>query len=153
MLEPLTILGVAAAAAQLVDFAGKILSGSHESYHSLTGLSEENSLREMVAGDLKSLCEDFANFELQTAVDIESAGTLNTVQDLTISCRELASELTQILNYIKVKGNGGQVWQSVKQAMRGLGQEKKLQDIVTKITKIQGLIDTHLLFSQVCVYF
>jgi hypothetical protein len=152
MLEPLAILSITTAAAQLVDFAGKILSGSHELYHSVTGLSEKNSLRGMVAGDLKSLCENFAKFELQTATDIESAGNPTTLQSLTTSCKELASELIQILDHLKLKGNGGRAWQSVKQATSSLGQEKKLQDIATRITKIQSLMDTHLLFSQTCVH-
>lgn len=151
MLEPLTLLSAISAAAQLVDFGGKILSGSHELYHSVTGLSEENSLRELVAEEVKSFFENIDKVDHQIARDMASAPILQPVDSLMMSCNDLVVQLVQLLDSIKVKGDGGRIWNSVKQAKRSLRREKKLQNISTRITKIQSLIDSHLLLSQVCV--
>ena len=82
-MDPISVIGLAGNIVQFVDFTWKLIDEARSLYDSSTGASEENDLLELITKDLND------HYDNLTAPS---------------RCKDVASELLDILDTIKVKG-------------------------------------------------
>jgi hypothetical protein len=116
MIDPLLVLGVASNVISFIDLTGSIISGAVNIYGSVEGASKDNVYVEDVTVDLSSMSEkllqDSKALNLNTgaaAAHLLGAPPPSIHQEalgkLALRCKQLADELVQTLQMLKIKGN------------------------------------------------
>jgi len=122
MLDPLTALGVASNVLSFIDFSGKLISGAVSIYGSADGASKEYVDVESVTIDLSEmsgkLSQDIKTLTLNTgAAAAHLSGTTPSVHQealckLALRCKQLADDLIQTLQKLKVKNGKYKIFKS-----------------------------------------
>jgi hypothetical protein len=99
-MDPISAMSLSAAILQFVDFGSKIIVTSYRTYRSIDGTTQENL-------DLVELTTALHEFQTQLAtprsVSREHDAGQRALEDLAIKCRDVAAELLQLLDDLKVK--------------------------------------------------
>ena len=108
-MDPLTAVGLAGNIINFVDFSAKALSRARQLFESASGATEENDELESLTKNLK----DFADRTRRRSSEISPRGhsrlsiSSETVLDnLSQQCIQVADELLETLDSLKVKGDG-----------------------------------------------
>jgi hypothetical protein len=141
-MDPISALGLAAAACQFVDFGTKIIHTTYNIHQSADGATQEN-------GDLAKLTTTLRDLQTRLAAPqtpSKSRGNdadQKALEGLAARCREIAVDLLKLLDDLKVKVTDKgllRTVQSLRQGFRSLlkkGQiarfEKLLRDITVQV--------------------
>lgn len=138
--DPVTATGLAGNIVQFVQFASDIVSKFREIYTSAAGAARETI-------DLVTLAENDIALQLRTS--LQSPGILSALtkedqqlEDVRVQCREIATELLEALDMLKVEGAPGK-WKSFKKALKTVWEEKKLEAMGQRLAAFNNLLTRH----------
>ena len=142
-MDPFSALSLASNICQLLDFGGRLVSGSLELYRSHDGISSVHSEIEFIANDLTEMCgalmQPESRIDQQHAIKSELA-----LIPLAQSCKELGEEFLSVLNSLKVKARYQKI-DSVRQALKSEWKRKAIQDYEKRLKSYRSQIAVHLL--------
>lgn len=145
MADPVASLGLAANIVQFVDFSHRLLSESKAIYNSATGASADNDVIETVASDL-----DLLNAKLTAP---SAAGAIpESMRSLASQCKDVARELLDVLEKIKVKGSHRK-WKSFVQALRSVWRKDEIEELVRRMERLRNEMHYRLQIMMRCVVF
>lgn len=140
MLDPLTALSIASSVLQIVDFGCKLVSETREIYHSASGATKDHVTAYEITEDLTVLYSALAgqdkDFKRLSRDDI-------ALGKLVDSCTEAAHDLLSLLDGLKVQPDASE-WKSFKKAIQGARKAGRVNDIETRLLKIQRQINHRL---------
>ena len=132
-MEATTAISLASSIVALVDFATKIVTGTYEVCHPVTGTTIENAYIDSIITDLQDLTT-----ELETYIPNKSEHE-KVLEDLSLECEKVTDELLQLLKILRVEGSHS-TWDSLKAAIKSIrmaqeivGLEKRLGDYRSQI--------------------
>ena len=146
-MEPLTCLGLAENIVQFVDFSWRIWMESRDIYESANGASEENDIYEMTTKDLMELDDALIASAAPGAVP-------DQLRQLASRCREVASELFDLLEKIKVKGSQTR-WKTFVAAARIVWKKEQINDLNVRMERLRDEMHFRLqwMFRWVTVHY
>jgi hypothetical protein len=144
VIDPLSALGLAANIIQFIEFGSKLVSKSVQQYNSVAGSAADKQDVELVTRHVHTLAEDIIG-------TTTAKGTLSRNEDalkqLAQSCARAASELIVILESLKlgkdVRG-GKRMVQSLRQALRSMGQESRIDAFGHKLDDFRSELTLNL---------
>ena len=145
MLDPASAIGLAASIAQLLTFASGLLKKGREIYNSAEGATIAGSQMEIVANTLVELTSQVREQEHVVADPAHSKAEVE-LQKLCSACVEVSQSLLDALNKLKRK-EGNKSWNSIRQALRFVWNENKINSLSNQIESYRRQIDTALLLS------
>ncbi|KAI1081289.1 hypothetical protein F5B20DRAFT_588842 [Whalleya microplaca] len=161
-MDPLSILSVAAAAIQFLDFGSRVLTDTREAYASSLGQSHNNLELSKISEDFTSLTED-AIFKLNDHELIYSERNKHITrnyraktQDLLFQfCREASNineELQQLLAKLRARGTTKLelAANSLFVALKGILSAEKIQKLKDRIDQTRQQIMTAMLAMSWC---
>ena len=142
--DPVTATGLAGNIVQFVQFASDIVSKFREIYTSAAGAARETI-------DLVTLAENDIALQLRTSLQSPRVVSALTKEDqqlenVRIQCREIATELLEALDMLKVKGTPGK-WKSFKKALKTVWEEKKLEAMGERLAAFNSLVTRHIVID------
>ena len=142
--DPVTATGLAGNIVQFVQFASHIVSKFREICTSAAGAARETI-------DLVTLAENDITLQLRTS--LRSPGIISALtqedqqlEDIRVQCREIATELLEALDMLKVKGAPGK-WKSFKKALKTVWEEKKLEAMGERLAAFDNLLTRHIVID------
>ena len=162
-MDPLSALGLAAAAAQFFAYGVKLVSGTVQRYQSIAGASEEqldlesttkrlchfvNQLDLSVGGQDQQpqpqpgACDGDGSALLRSTLNQQAHSAQSSQYEIEIkfivqNCRELAQELLELLEDLKVKGKHRLV-KSFLLAAKSIGKDEKAQKLRDRLLAAQS---------------
>jgi hypothetical protein len=142
--DPVTATGLAGNIVQFVQFASDIVSKFREIYTSAAGAARGTS-------ELVILAENDIALQLRTSLQSPRVVSALTKEDqqlenVRIQCREIATELLEALDMLKVKGTPGK-WKSFKKALKTVWEEKKLEAMGERLAAFNSLVTRHIVID------
>jgi hypothetical protein len=134
VLDPFAALGLAGNIVQFVDFLVKLLSESRVLYQSTAGASDENVVFQKIAQHLQSLASNL------TTSSVTPRQVPRELKDIAGSCQDVASELLQALERLKVTGSHRR-WKSFVQALKSM----HIAQLTARLDRLQSQLNTRLL--------
>ena len=142
-MDPFSALSLASNICQLLEFGGRLVSGSLELYRSRDGTSSVHGELEFIADDLIEMCgaltQPESRIDQQHAIKSELA-----LIPLAQSCKVLGEEFLSVLNSLKVKARYQKI-DSVRQALKSEWKRKTIQDYEKRLKSYRSQIAVHLL--------
>jgi len=137
-MDPLTAVGLAGSIVTFVDFSTKVLSTARRLYESTGGSIEENDELESLAKNLKELADNTRH----RPTNISPKGhfglsiTSETVlSNLSQQCIQVADELLEALDSIKVKGDN-RTRKSAVQAVKTMRKQDHIEALQRRLDRI-----------------
>ena len=150
MIDPLTALSIASSVIQVVDFGCKLVSQTQEIYHSASGATRDNVTSGEIAEDINVLYKDL----IRKDQDFQRLGPDDiALGKLVDSCAREAEVLINLVAQLQVPPGATQ-WKSFRNAIKVARKRGKVNDIETRLLKIQKQIDSrlHVMMTYVPVY-
>jgi hypothetical protein len=143
-MDPLSALGIAAAVAQFLQFAGSLVSGSQQVY--AEGALADHVECEKATRRLESLAK-----EVQSSLnDLSGLGKLSNdakaLRVICVRCSKLSEDLISRLNELRVDGKHRR-WNSFRQALKSVCTQDKIEDIAAKLASCKDELNSHLIAS------
>lgn len=174
MIPPLDALSIASAVVAFVDFGGKLLVTGYSIYTTAEGASTENVHIEKLTTDLKALSDKLYSKPSRTTAgrssvgirfrddgaieEVENVETGNdddlefededesALKELSRSCSQLAQELLEVLEDLKVKSAGAlRTWSTVRQSIRTVCKKDKIKLMQKRLDRIRVQLNSRLL--------
>jgi len=143
-MDPLSALGIAAAVAQFLQFAGSLVSGSQQIY--AAGALVDHIECENATKRLDSLAKEIHS----SLGDLGSLGTLSNdaeaLRVICVRCSKLSDELIAQLGELRVDGKHRR-WSSFKQALRSVCKKDKIDGIAANLASCKEELTQHLIDS------
>ncbi|KAI0172494.1 hypothetical protein GGR52DRAFT_409525 [Hypoxylon sp. FL1284] len=155
-MDPLSILSVAAAAVQFLDFGSRVLVDTRETYRSSLGRKQNNIELSTVANDIRRLMSDveskLSGFTFQhdeaalrhTDGDSRQRGnaTKDTLIRLCHQAEGIGSELQVMLDKLQARGKTslGLAASSFITVLKGICSDEKIQDLKKRLDETQKQI-------------
>jgi hypothetical protein len=173
-MDPLSALAIAAAAAQFFDYGVRLLSGTVQRYQSIAGASEEQLDLESVTNRLCHYVNQVdisiggqdqqvqgaangggsvpsRNSPKQPTHAVQSSRYETEIQAIVRNCKELAHELLELLEDLKVKGKHRLV-KSFLMAAKSIGKEEKVRKLRDRLSSAQSELSLWLMATIKYVY-
>jgi len=144
-MDPLAAVSLAGTVIQFLDFAGKIVSKSHELYTVQDGALAGNIELQDATDRLTTLSKTLGSASRKSRGS-QSKSTASHAQSLKMivqSCVATAKELTEVLEGLKVRDN--RKWTSVYQALRSVWKQDKIDGLAQNIKGYRDEMVIHLL--------
>lgn len=142
-MDPFVAAGLAGNVVTFVDFSAKLLSRSQQLYASASGAVEENDELESLAKNLRDFAERIRQQPTGTSPTYHSSSDLDwetVLNNLAQQCIQVADQLLELLDSIKVKGDG-RIRSSV-QALKSLWKQEHIDSLQRRLERIsKQLID------------
>ena len=138
-MDPLSALSLAATVIQFVDFAHKLVSGSREIYKSATGLTDQNSILEIIADDVSERCDQIPD-------DFGNSNAGLRLQKLAAKSRDLAASILRVLDELKTDKDKPSKWQSFVHLLRSVHRAPQLQMLADQVKKLQAQVNSNLIY-------
>src|ERR1700712_5369545 len=133
-MDPVTALGAASAAVQLLDFVAKLLSTSIAIYKSKTDSVGAHEDLLTITQSLKTLNEDVISkaapgekLDDEEEIENHEADQTDAIQQLCVSCNEVAAELIGALN--KLQKGSGRSWKSFLLALKTVWSDSEVNSL------------------------
>ena len=136
-MDPLSAVGLAANVIQFVDFATDLISRGNELYISSEGALSRNVEIEGVAKRLVDINQRILTNPLRFpkfGSDATGTSTHEPLARVAKSYNEVAKELLEVLDKLKVHGNRRK-WKSVQQAVRSIWSQDKVDRLVERMAR------------------
>ena len=149
MIDPITLVGLAASVVQIVDTTGRLVSKSIEIYQSSSGTSQENSELEKIVLDLQFTNAKLAKFPLQLGPGNVIDPDDMAIRELCCGCNEVADELLGRLEKLKLApGNGeSKKFKSFKYALKSAWTKKELDALYARVEAYKDQMQMRILVS------
>lgn len=131
-METLAALGLASNIVQFVHFGASLLSEASDRYHSLTGATVGHA-------ELGDIARNLAELALKLQTSSAAAHSDIRLLDICKRCSAVADELLSVLEGLRVAGKRRR-WESFKQAIRSVCNEKKIDDFKSRINDLQNAL-------------
>jgi hypothetical protein len=143
-MDPVSALGVAAAVAQFLQFAGSLVSESQQIYAEgalVDHIECENATRRL---------DSLVNEVRSSLGDLDSLGKLSNdaeaLRVICVRCSKLSDELIARLNELRVDGKHRR-WNSFRQALKSVCNKDKIEGLAAKLTSCKEELNQHLIAS------
>ena len=133
-LEGMAALNLAANIAQFIDFGCTLFSESRKVYRSSEGNLKEDLELESIANSLSSLTKGLIHKPPQGSPEILDETGLAS---LAKSCKNIADELLEALNELKVKGSQRK-WQSFRIALKRIRGAENIKSLSERLNTSNG---------------
>jgi len=137
-MDPVSALGVAAAAVQFVDVAWGLIKETQAVWNASTKSQDEIEELKGIALDLMRINDELVSSSSDLALD-------DDVQGLCKQCSEVAQQLIDALNKLIRKSN--RKWESFMKALREVWTKEEIERLVKRIAEFRELISNHILLS------
>jgi hypothetical protein len=137
-MDPVSALSVAAGVVQFVDFMFCLVSGTRAIIKSRSGLASDASTLDAIARDATGLSDALA-----TSPALASFSN-NTLQVLVGACKTIADNLIAVLD--KLRADETKKWSCFVAALRTVWSQRKVNEFVDRLGKVQAQISTHMHF-------
>ena len=138
VLDPLSALSLAGNVLQVVDFSTKVICQATRLYQSTTDTVDVYSELDLVISDFTKLCD---LVEYPSSPDKGSHSTENdlALQSLCKACRQIALEVLERLNALKLRRSKGEsrAWASLNSALMWHWKKEKREDLVRRLSIIR----------------
>lgn len=151
-MDPISAFALAGTVVTFVDFAGKLVTGTHHIYRSTSGASSVNKELELVASDLRAVLMQLGTPRppvpsITVADNVESNNSFN---GLCENARQLAEELISKLQHLMlstdIKG-ARRVWKSLSHAVESAWTEDELTAMMRRLQEIKAVLETRALLE------
>ena len=142
-MDPFSALSLASNICQLLDFGGRLVSGSLEFYRSGNRASSVHGELEFIVDDLVDMCGALTQSESRIDQQHATKSELALIP-LAQSCKELGDEFLSVLNSLKVKARHQKI-ASVCQALKSEWKRKTIQGYERRLKSYRSQITLHLL--------
>lgn len=146
LLDPLTALSVAGTVVQFVDYATRLVSKGQQIYRSVDGALLENLELQTVTEDLFKLSNRLNTSVHQGVSSKQLSLDEQALESLAIACRDIAQELLEHLERLKVKGETRKL-KSFYKALKSVWNKADLDDLVERLSRYREELEVHLLVS------
>jgi NACHT NTPase-like protein len=139
VLDPISAIGLAGNIVQFLDFARSIISESHAVYHSADGTKDEFAELEAIARHIQGFTSSLKdpNFETKTADAFDAVRK---------SCLDVATELSGILNSLKVNPGPRQSWRSFQQATKSVWKKDKIHELQLRLYALRNQVTMQMMY-------
>jgi hypothetical protein len=135
-MDPLTAIGLGGNIITFVDVSTKVLSKAKQLYKSASGATSENDELESLTKSLKNLADRTrrkpSNNPNDGRLNITSETVLDTLRE---QCIQVADELLEMLEAVKVKADGGAL-KSAIQAVKMVWKQDRIDGIQRRLDRI-----------------
>jgi NACHT domain len=143
-MDPLSALGIAAAAIQFLQFAGSLVSKSRQ-IHAQGALIDH-----IECANATNRLSELANNVQQSLDDLGSLGLLSDDSEnlrlICSRCVEISEELSTRLSELRLSGNH-QKWKSVRQALKSICSKGKVDELAGRLASCKDELNLHLVAS------
>ena len=129
-MDPVAALGLAGNIVQFVDFSCKVLQDTKSLYGSSTGASAENDV-------IETICKDLINLNDALTAPSEPGAIPDSMRSLAGNCKDVAAELLELLDKIKVHG-ANRKWKSFVQALRSVWKKEQIEELVKRMERLRN---------------
>jgi hypothetical protein len=133
-MDALACIAGASSLVQLVEFSGRCVSGTVKLCRSADGVLDGNAAIELAVNHLILRKE-----EVQAAA---SSVTDASLQRLCIEVGETSSQLLDVLQKLKVRGNNSK-WKSMRKAIRSVWSKQKVADLEHRLGNFRNQLNLH----------
>ena len=141
VLDPLSALGLASNVIQFVEFGCKLVSGAVEIYEARDGTLAANSELGYIIEDLRDMSVSLGPGSQHQVSGLSKDET--KLQELAISCKELADEFLLVLENLKVQGRHKR-WKSALQATRSAWNKRQIRNYMKRINEFRSQLTARL---------
>lgn len=132
-MEALAAIGLATNIITFIDFSYKLISGSHQIFNSVSGLTLESSRLGTVVDDLKSITD-----RLVSDLPGDTKNERELCQ-LAENCRVVSEELSDILSPVRLTGKKSK-WKAFRAKWKNMLKEKNIAAIEEKLNSYKAQI-------------
>ena len=133
-MEALVIVGLVSNVVQFVDFAGELVSKTHEIYSSVDGVSKDHADIEYVAEKTRALAE---------TLKLSNPSADPELLQLCTECSRIADELLDALTKSQVNGKHTR-FKSARQALRSVWSKEKISKIQRTLSNFRHELNLHI---------
>ena len=142
-MDPFSALSLASNICQLLEFGGRLVSGSLELYRSADRALSVNDELQAITDDLTGICRALTQPESRIDKQHAIRSELELIP-LAQSCKALGEELLSLLNSLKVKTRHQKI-ASVRQALKSEWKKKTIQNYEKRLKGYRSQIAVHLM--------
>ena len=132
-MEAISAISLASSIVALVDVATKIVTGTYEVYHAVSGAIVENAHLDPVVDHLQEL-----STELETYIPSKSEHE-KALEELSLGCEEVANELLQLLKRFGVQGRHSR-WKIFKITIRSMRNDTEIAGLKKRLETYRSQI-------------
>ena len=149
MIDPITIIGLAASVVQVVDVTGRLVSKSIEIYQSSSGALQENIELEKIVSDLQCTNAKLAKFPLQLGPGNVIDPADKAIRELCCGCNEVADELLGKLEKLKLDTGKDELkkLKSFKYALKSAWTKKELDALYARVVAYKDQMEMRILVA------
>jgi hypothetical protein len=149
MSDPITIIGLAASVAQIVDVTGRLISKSCEIYQSAKGAFQENTDLELIITDLQMTNAKLAKIPLQFGNDDRLDRDDRAIRQLCVGCNEVADELLGRFSLLRMGKDDKEArkLESVKYAWKFMRSKRGLDALAARVAAFREQLQTRIIVS------
>ncbi|KAF2732563.1 hypothetical protein EJ04DRAFT_469974, partial [Polyplosphaeria fusca] len=142
-MDPVSAIGLASSAAQLITFASDLISKSREIYNSADGSLVKNDELATVARTLQSQSRQ-VQFKIgERRAPSESGRELFALCD---AVRDVSQELIDAIESLKSESSSS-TWRSFRQALKSVWKERDIEELLRRLEQYRRQIDSLLLMN------
>lgn len=145
-MDPLTIFGAAANAAQCVDVTWRTLKGTHELYHSATGATKQQQVLLLITQSLQQTVD-----ALSMSINSEGHNLTTKEENLEVllkECRVVADGVIVKLNKLGMDSrSSNRKWASLLQSVRNQWAQSEMKEIESQLNSFRQQISVYLMVS------
>ena len=153
-MDPVSALSLASNVIAFVDFSCKLVSQSRQIYRSVNGALSDKVIVESLAQDLVSLTTNLQKslqekgpHAFETFEEFYSGDDL-ALEDLCRRCRNIAGQLLDSLNKLKVReGSTHRSWESFKKALRATWNHEEMKLLADQLAEVRSEIEFRVLIT------
>lgn len=148
MADPITIIGLAASVAQIVDVTARLISKSCEIYANSEGAFQENADLEIIITDLQTTNAKVAKIPLQFGKEDDRLDDDDrAIRGLCVGCNEVADELLGRLSLLKISKNDKEArkLESVKYAWKFMRSKRDLDSLAARVSSYRDQLQNRIL--------
>ena len=149
VLDPLTALGIASNAVQLVEFSSRIVSRGHTIYKSADRALAENLELEAVTNSLLKTNNILENSLRAYELERPLADDERELKNICEGCESVGFELISALQKLKIQGKHRK-WKSFRQALKSIYGKDQIDGLSSRLEGYRKQLDTHILVSLRC---
>jgi hypothetical protein len=143
-MDPLSALGIAAAAVQFLQFASSLVSKSHQIY------TQGALVDHVECANATRRLSDLVNGVQQSLDDLGTLGDLSegskALKVICARCVKISEELSCHLNDLQAVGKHKK-WESLRQPLRAVCSRDKIDDLARKLASGEKELNLHLMVT------
>jgi len=144
-MDGISALGIAGNVVQFIEFSYSLLSDARALYRSASGQNEEHIELGEISKSLTTLSESLGTYP---EVQQQTQTPRGEIQKAATSCKQIAVELSVVLEKLKVDNNGHRKWKSFVHALRSHLQSDKIQSMKERLEFMRDNLSIHII-SQI----